>query len=319
MKHAPWWALLALLAIGACAPSQAHAEDPATPAAAHGRPSLADTLSGQAKSDYEAGRVLFADGDYLGAFVKFEQAHALQGDARLLWNMAACEKNRRHYSSVLALLERYKREGGATFTDAHRQEVDDVVAMVRLLISTVELVVDQAGASVYVDDHPVGTTPLKQPLHVDLGKRRLRIAKPGFVEQSIVQDFTGGSSLTLRFALQPQPRDGRLRIAAQGTIYVDGKRVGQGAWDGMLPAGVHTLRISAVDMRPYERDVVLIAGQTRSLNITLSPVRGGGVSPVVWIGAAVLAASGLAVGGYFLLRDESQQNLATGTLGSVRL
>jgi len=57
------------------------------------RPSLADTLTGPAKDDYMAGRLLFGDHDYGGALVKFQSAYTQSKDARLLFNMAACEKN----------------------------------------------------------------------------------------------------------------------------------------------------------------------------------------------------------------------------------
>lgn len=301
---------------------RARAQDPqpapAQPSRPSTQPSLASSLSGQAKTDYEAGRVLFADGDHAGAFMKFRQAFALAGDPRLLWNMAVCEKNRRQYASVLTLLERYKREGGAQFSAQHRQEVDDIVEMVRMLISTVHVEVAEAGASVYVDDRLVGTTPLSDPLLVDLGKRRLRVTKPGFVEQSLVQDFTGGSSLTFRFSLKREPSEAQLRISGHGMIYVDDKHVGDGSWSGTVAAGQHTLRVTAAGMVPYEREVVLGAGQTRSFDITLSAA-GGGVPTAVWIGAAAVAASGLAVGGYFLFRSDTPQHLPAGTLGNVRL
>jgi hypothetical protein len=35
---------------------------------------LAETLTGAAKSEYEAGRLLYADGDYAGAALKFQRA-----------------------------------------------------------------------------------------------------------------------------------------------------------------------------------------------------------------------------------------------------
>src|SRR5437016_6190653 len=77
---------------------------PPTPPA--GPPSLSETLSGDAKSAYDAAKVLFGDGDFASAALKFRSAHDLSNDPRLLWNIAACEKNLRHYAKVVSLVQR---------------------------------------------------------------------------------------------------------------------------------------------------------------------------------------------------------------------
>lgn len=278
-----------------------------------GAPSLTDSLTGQAKLDYEAGRILFADRDYAGAFVKFQQAFYHAGDVRLLWNMAVCEKNLRHYANVLGLLERYKREGIATMSDAHLLEVESVLATVQTLISRVTVSVNEPGARIFVDDRLAGTAPLSAPLLIDLGKRRLRVSKPGFIEQTVVQEFGGGSSMSFHFDLRPAPTEAQLTISAEGMINIDGKPLAERYWSGSLPAGEHAVRITAPGMLPYEREVVLQAGQSRSLNITLAPEKSG-VPTLVWIGAGVLAAGGLAMGGYFLFREPAEPNVYIGTL-----
>lgn len=300
--------------------ARAHAQTAAQAAVA---PSLANSLTGQAKSDYEAGRILFSDQDYAGAFVKFQQAFSIAGDVRLLWNMAVCEKNLRHYANVLSLLERYQRERVANMSETHRREVDGVIRTVQTLISTVHVAVNEDGASIFVDDHLVGTTPLSGPLLIDLGRRRLRISKQGFIEQALVQDFGGGSTMTLRFSLAPKTEAAaRLTISAEGSISIDGKPVAERYFAGPVPPGEHALRITAPGMLPYEREVALQAGQARTLNISLTPQKRGGVPTLVWVGAGVVAASGLAVGGYFLFREKPHEpNYPIGTLspGTIQL
>ena len=91
------------------------------PAAAPSAVKLGDALTGPAKEDYDSGRVLFENHDFAGALVKFQHAFELSSDARLLWNMGACEKNLHHYARVLTLVERFLREGGARITPAQRE------------------------------------------------------------------------------------------------------------------------------------------------------------------------------------------------------
>jgi hypothetical protein len=284
---------------------------------------LAVSLGGQAKVDYEAGRILVADKDFAGALVKFQQAFVQSGDRRLLWNMAVCEKNLRHYGNVLGLLERYQREGDAGMSDAHRKEVKDVVDTVKTLISNVQIAVNEAGASVFVDDRLMGQTPLDAPLRIDLGKRKIRVAKPGFSDQSVVQEFAGGSTVTFSFTLKPKPSEARLTISSDeaSMINIDGAAMGERYWQGSVLAGEHRIRVTAPGMQPYTKEMVLVAGQSRTLHISLVREKSG-VPAYVWVGAGVLAAGGLATGAYFLFGNSGERpapDIGTLPPGYVRL
>jgi len=320
VRRPPWLpAACAAALLGLAATAVRAQTAPTEPAAV--APPLAASLGGQAKIDYEAGRILVADKDFAGALVKFQEAFVKSGDLRLLWNMAVCEKNLRHYSNVLDLLERYQREGDAGMTEAHRKEVKDVVDTVRTLITNVRISVDQADASIFVDERLVGKTPLPGPLRIDLGKRRIRVSKPGFIDQSMVQEFAGGSSLSLSFALKPKPTEARLTISVDeaGMISIDGAAMGERYWQGSLPAGEHLIHVAAPGMQPYNKEMVLVAGQARMIHITLVPEKSG-VPAYVWIGAGVLVAGGLATGAYFLFANSSERpapDVGTWPPGSV--
>ena len=285
--------------------------------------SLAETLTGSARQDYEAGRVLFEDQDYAGALLKFERAFESAPDPRLLWNMAACEKSARHYANALALLARYRKEGDLRMSEAQRAEVITLIDTLHTLISRVHLVVDEPGASVFVDDRLAGTTPLADTLLVDLGTRRIRVSKAGFQDQVITQEFAGGSELTLYMTLPAAPRDARITVAsdAPSAIYIDGRLVGHGRWEAPLVAGEHTLRVSAAGMVPYEKEIVVQVGQPRTIYVQLEKDERGGVPTWVWLGMGVVAAGGLATGAYFLLRPSKDADFTLGTLspGAVML
>ncbi len=79
----------------------------ASVASAQVRRGLSETLTGDAKVAYEAGELLFGDGDYAGAEIKFKAAYDTSQDARLLWNMAACEKSQRHYARTEQLVRAF--------------------------------------------------------------------------------------------------------------------------------------------------------------------------------------------------------------------
>jgi hypothetical protein len=238
-----------------------------------------------------------------------------------LWNIAACEKNLRHYAKVSALLDRYIQEAGATMPPDHRAEVDEVIRTVKLLISTVRIIANRPGALVFVDDVPVGTTPLPGPITVDLGRRVFRITKPGYQAQELTRDVTGGSQLTLEVVLERVIDSGQLRVIAGSgaSIRIDGGIVGQSEWTGTLSAGEHVLRVTGEGMRPYDKEINIVAGQTRTLYVSLEPAPSGGVPTWVWIGAGVVVAGGLATTGYFLFRGPREVAPETASLGEIPL
>lgn len=285
------------------------------------RVSLSESLTGQAATDYRAGRILFDDQDFAGAAIKFERAYEESRDPRLLWNIAACEKNLRHYAKVSVLLDRYLADAAATMPPDHRAEVDEVARTVKLLISSLSLAVDQPGALVLVDGTPVGTTPLPGPITLDLGRRSFRISKPGYKDKEFTRDVTGGSQLALDVVLERVEDKGQLRVIASAgaSIRVDGQIVGQGEWTGSLLAGDHLLRVTGEGMRPYEKELSITAGQLRTLYVTLEPEPSGGVPAWVWVGAGVVVAGGLATTGYFLFRSPREVAPEPTSLGEVSL
>lgn len=276
---------------------------------------LAEALSGRAKLEYDAARILFDDDDYAGALVKFQNAFEYSGDVRLLWNMAVCEKSLRHYVRVLRLLERYRALGAAGMEDVERAEVDAALRTVRSLVSRVDLKVDQAGAEVFVDDVLQGTTPLPEQLLVDLGRRRIRIVKPHFKPKQFVHDFAGNSLASFDVHLQPELETGRLTVLADadGQIRIDGNLMGQGQWRGEVPAGEHALQVTAPGKVAYHRELVVGLGEERTLRVNLESESKAGPT-VLWVGAGAVVVGGAAVLAYFLLKPADPPGATPGTL-----
>jgi hypothetical protein len=311
------WSCAALCSAQQLPPSAAGVDAPRS------LPPLSESLQGEAKDDYSAARILFNDEDFIGALVKFQRAYERAGDPRLLWNMAACEKNMRHYANVLRLLERYEREGSGLMSPGHRAEFTDVLRTVRLLVSRVQLQVDPDGAQVFLDDVLVGTTPLQDSILVDLGLRKIRVHKSGYKDHLITRNFPDAAEVIFRLSLQLELHQGALAVTARSgdAIRVDGVVMGEGSWQGVLPSGEHTVRVTASGMRPYERQVFIEDDRTRNLYVTLESEPGSGVSPLLWVGIGLVAASGIAVASYFALRPESSgsPSYTSGTWGTIDL
>lgn len=313
------------------ASGSAAASASATPPAPNTPASLADTLTGDAKERYEAGRLLHRNGDYAGAKLKFQEAYDLAKDPRLLWNVGACEKELHHYASVQLLLEKYLAEGGLLLAPEDRQDAQRLLDAIQQFIATIHLTVSEPGARVLVDGVQAGTTPMRTPLRVDQGARELRVVKEGFDDWVQAGSVSGGADLTINVTLKKAVRQGTLQILAgpHDTIAVDGKAIAVGQWQGTLVPGPHRVQVSNRGMQPYDTQAVVELNQKSTLRVKLSSVPAGpvqikgGDSTWLWVTSGVALAVGIGVGGYLLLKphDEAAPPPIVGTMypGTVPL
>ncbi|HKY39732.1 MAG TPA: PEGA domain-containing protein [Polyangiaceae bacterium] len=271
--------LLALLASSAHAQKKKPGKPAVPPAAAIpaapvGPVPLAETLTGDAKAAYEGGKLLYGDGDFAGAKVKFQAAYDAAKDPRLLWNMAVCEKGLRHYARVVALTKQYLELGGSLITEEDRTEAKDLLSAIESFTVELSLDVNPAGAEIFIDGDRVGTAPLDKPLTVDIGAREINVQKLGFKPFSGTIPVGGQKQASLKVALAPELHEGELNInAPQGAvILIDGKRVGVGSFKGKLKSGGHTLRVEAKGMRPYQSEVVVQDDERRGVDVVLEPI-----------------------------------------------
>jgi hypothetical protein len=297
---------------------------PPTPAT----PPLSEALTGQAQADYQAARLLYGDGDFAGASLKFKQAFETSKDVRLLWNMAACEKNLRHYSKVYKLVERYVDLGGSTLPDSDKKDAAELLDAMKSYISRVKISVNEVDATVTIDDEVIGMSPLMETVLLDMGSRRIRVTKPGFGEYSETVQVQGASELPLTIKLVKESHEGRIAISAGASdmLYLDGKMVGTGRWEGVVPSGTHTLRVTAQGMKAYQTDVFLNDKETRTVGVTLEPeAKKEGGNALWWVIGGVLVAGAATSTVYLVTRNNdpgggtTQPVLGTIQPGSVQL
>jgi hypothetical protein len=252
------------------------APEPAPPVAVvpKGPASLAESLTGDAKADYESGKLLYGDGDYAGARVKFQAAYDLAKDPRLLWNMAVCEKGQRHYAKVVGLTQKYLTEGGELLSPEDRAEAKDLLDAIESFTVSLTLTVNEAGAEVFIDGEHVGASPLAGPSVVDIGTREIRVEKPGFKPFRSSVPVGGQKQASLQVTLLAELHVGELDVTVKqgGDISIDGKPVGRNHFAGKLKSGGHTLRVEAPGMVPYQSEVVVQDDEKRGIDVVLEPV-----------------------------------------------
>jgi hypothetical protein len=266
---------------------------------------LSETLTGAAKAEYEGGKILFQAKDFAAALVKFEHAYEISKDPRLLWNAAICQKELRRYTRMLATIDRLLKEGGPLLTEQDRTDAAEIVKTVKEFVSPLKLTVNEPGAQVLVDGEVVGTTPLTETVLVDVGSRKIRVTKPGYKDVERAVTVVGASDVAIDVKLRKEVHRGRLVVTAgpKDLIAIDGKVVGQGRFEGSLPSGGHTLRVTAPGMAMYQSEVVLKDEQTRSVPVSLNPLPSSSdASKWLWVAGGAALLTGAIVGSVFLFQ-----------------
>ena len=298
-------------AAASAASAQPALEAPPPPTA----PALGDSLTGPAKQDYESGRLLFRDGDHAGALAKFSSAYDISKDPRLLWNMAACEKNRRHYARAVGLVRRYLKEGDATLPAEDKADAAELVKVMEPFTAKLRITVSEPGAELTLDGEPLGASPVV-PVVVDMGVRKLVVRKAGFEELTREIPVGGAAELAAELTLVKIVHQGRLTIRApkDATVSLDGKVVGSGAWSGTVASGGHTLQVTAPKMRLYQSEVMVLDKPPPDVSVSLEPEPSKGLLGWVWIAGGAVVAGGLATAGYFIFKPSPEYQGPPGTL-----
>jgi hypothetical protein len=188
-----------------------HASALAQTHAARGKP-LAQSLPADAKRDYDTGKLLFEDGDFATALLKYQAAYDSTHDARLLWDVAVCEKSLRHYARALATLSKYLADGGELLTAGDRKDAQDLSRAITPFTSAQTIHVAQDGAEVSIDNRVVGASPLPGPIVLDIGTRHVRVRKDGFRIWDTPVPVGGSAPTTVDVALEKEGGHLELRL-----------------------------------------------------------------------------------------------------------
>jgi hypothetical protein len=281
---------------------------------------LAEELQGASRAAFDQARALFEHGDYATAHAKFREAHELSGDARLVWNMAACSSKLRRYARAIAEAERYLEEGRAVLSAEQRERAAAFLAEVRAFVAEATFVVAPDDARVTLDGESLPGVKGRYTRLLEVGDHELVAERPDFLPLRERVTVAGPAAFTRQWTLAPVPRLARLvvEVPEDARVYVDDRPESRGRFEGDVPAGTHRVRVEAPDREPYAAAVDLAAGASKAMTVTLAPRERGPWWP--WVAGGAALACGAALGGYFLLKpDAVQEPQAPGTLGTVYL
>ena len=287
-------------------------------AAAHAEP--APDARQEAATRFERGVKLYEAHDYAAALAEFEAAHRLVPRYEVLFNIGVTDKKLFRYNDAVRALTHYLDEGGSFVPRDRRAEVERELAEIRALVAEVAVSVEGAPAAIEVDGRLMGTTPLDGPLLLAAGAHTLKATRAGCDAAERTIDVVSGEHVAV--ALQPRaivvaPTTATLTLATRpdgAELVVDGRAAGRAPWSGTLDPGGHDVRATLAGHHPTRQEVMLTAGQTRTLTLELVALP----PPLRWYkrwytwtaaAAVVVVAVGAGVGGWFATRPHYDETI----------
>ncbi len=177
----------------------AHAADKPAPSAAQQK---------EARTRYERGMKLYDEGSFEAALVEMQRAYELAPTYKILYNLGLVHRQLNDFAAALRAFRQYLTEGGAKIPPPRKAEVERHIKELEPRVATATIEVDVSGAEITVDDLAVGTSPLADPVLLNVGKRKISAKIPGKPAATRVIVVAGGDSVTVKLEVaeaKPSP------------------------------------------------------------------------------------------------------------------
>jgi hypothetical protein len=212
--------------------------------------------------------------EWAKAVTEFDAANKAQPSADALDGLANAHYQQKHDAEAYAAYDEWLKTYGAkapkpkkTAAEARLKELGDRTGLLAIEVS-------EAGATITVDDKPMGAAPLAAPLRLALGPHRVRVAKDGFLPADQVPNVAAGVPATLTVKLEPQTTKGRLSVKEKSgkaiRVLVDGIDMGDAPWTGEVEAGAHDVGGRAGALIAAPEKVTVERGKTRDVELVAS-------------------------------------------------
>ena len=152
----------------------------------------------EAGGHFDRGASLYLEGDYAAALIEFKRAYEASPSWQVLFNIGQCYFQLRDYANALAALRRFEAEGKDRIGAEDRATLDAELPDLVNRVAKVTVSSNLTGATISVDDQVVGVTPLRDPVLVSIGMRKISATRAGRAPVQQQLAVGGGDSLVVR-------------------------------------------------------------------------------------------------------------------------
>lgn len=151
-----------------------------------------------ARAHFKLGVDFYRERNYRAALIEFQRAYADSPHYKLLYNLGQASLELQEYASAIDYLTDYLKEGGTEIAPERAAEVEQSIRYLESRIAYVRIATNEPGADLYVDDTPVGKSPLSEAVRVGAGRHKFSAVREGQppVERKI--DVAAGDETEIR-------------------------------------------------------------------------------------------------------------------------
>lgn len=237
-------------------------------------------LSGEALAAWELAEKAYEDEEWDGARVQYWRAWTLSSNPRVLFNVGVCDKNQRRYARAVSVWRMQLDVGQGKLSAKDIKSIEEAIEAVSDYVTTLKVTTDVPGAKVFIDNEPVGESPLLAALQVDVGQHRVMVRKSGFRDYLGDVSVAKGQEGKLDVRMEPIVRTSLVTVdvgSLKGaTVMIDGVDMGHAPFKGEVPVGRHTIEVRAVGYEPVRQTSEVVADEPLNVKFSLSKARRSG-------------------------------------------
>jgi hypothetical protein len=208
-----------------------------------------EELPEAARKDWDAARDLLDTSDFAGALVEYQRAYEQSKNPRVLYNVAICEKNLRHYARAQIRFKQELTDGAGKISAQEETDVKAAIQALEPFVSTIDVTSNEPGATLLIDGEAAGQTPFDKSVPIDVGPHEVRLHKDGFIDAVQSVAVAGGVPAKATLNIDPAVKKATVSITVTGapgaSVVIDGIDMGQAPFKGEVVAGRHTFEARA--------------------------------------------------------------------------
>lgn len=162
----------------------------------------------QAEQFFQAGVSLQKTEDFEAAIAAYETSVQLFVTKSALFNLANCQRAAHRYADAWYTLTRLQQTYGAELVEPMSSTSKAQLAELENLTGLLMVETEPSGATITLDDKPIGVTPWATSMRVAIGQHMLRATLQGYGDQTNTVQLTPKQAASVRFELsaaEPEP------------------------------------------------------------------------------------------------------------------
>jgi hypothetical protein len=226
------------------------------------------------KAQMAAGEKAAQKKDWAAALAAYEAANKASPSEGALEGVANAHYQMKHDAEAYAAYDEWLKTYGAKANAAKKKTAETRLKELGERTGAIEIAVSEGGATISVDDKPVGQSPLAAPLRLAAGPHRVRITKDGFHPFDQTPNVAAATTAKIDAKLEPQANKGRLTVREKTgkpiRVIVDGVDMGEAPWTGDVDVGQHEVAGRSTALSAAPERVTVERGKTREVELVAS-------------------------------------------------